>query len=131
MLIPGAISMFDRYWRDSLYLSPDGPKCCSNHAVTFHGILSHSKMYQLEYLFHRLRPFYGGGTHGNAKAQYDAGLGPGGLKETFLTVEEMMKDKYLAKIFEGKMKKPQSPPLLTTEPGDSFDLPGGDQSEGF
>ena len=88
-------------------------------------------MYQLEYLFHRLRPFYGGGTHGNAKAQYDAGLGPGGLKETFLTVEEMMKDKYLAKIFEGKMKKPQSPPLLTTEPGDSFDLPRGDQSEGF
>ena len=132
MLIPGAISMFDRYWRDSLYLSPDGPKCCSGHAVTFHGILSHSKMYQLEYLFHRLRPFHAGGRHGNSKAKAEARAGPGGLKETFLTVEEMMKDKYLAKIFEGKMsKQQQQSSLLTTQKGDTFDLPHGDQSDGF
>lgn len=132
MLIPGAISMFDRYWRDSLYLSPDGPKCCSNHAVTFHGILSHSKMYQLEYLFHRLRPFYGSGRHGNVKAKTADGAGPGGIKETFLTVEEMMKDKYLAKIFEGKLdRQPKQSPLLTTDKGDSFDLPRGNQADGF
>ena len=54
------------------------------------------------------------------------------LQETFLTLEEMMKDKYLAKIFEGKMKEQRQSPLLTTEKGDSFDLPrGGDQSDGF
>ena len=49
-----------------------------------------------------------------------------------MTLEEMMKDKYLAKIFEGKMKEQRQLPLLTTEKGDSFDLPrGGDQSDGF
>ena len=43
----------------------------------------------------------------------------------------MMKDKYLAKIFEGKMDKQQKQsPLLTTDKGDSFDLPRGD-SDGF
>lgn len=55
LLFPGAVSFFERYWRDSLYLSEDGPKCCSNFAVTFHGILSDSKMYQLGYLFYHLR----------------------------------------------------------------------------
>jgi hypothetical protein len=44
-----------RYWKDSLYFSPDGPSCCSNFAITFHGIASKSKMYQLEYLFYHLR----------------------------------------------------------------------------
>jgi glycoprotein-N-acetylgalactosamine 3-beta-galactosyltransferase len=114
MLIPGAISMFDRYWRDSLYLSPDGPKCCSNYAVTFHGIVSHSKVYQLDYLFQRLRPFYAGGTLGNRPPKVGSEKAvPGGLRETFLTLEEMLKDKYLAKAFHS---------LMTTEKSD-FDRP--------
>ena len=51
LLFPGSVSLFDRYWRDSLHLSQDGPHCCSNRAVTFHGMVSSSKMYQLEYFF--------------------------------------------------------------------------------
>ena len=27
LLFPGGVSLFERYWRDSLYLSPDGPHC--------------------------------------------------------------------------------------------------------
>ncbi len=51
----GLLSCSYRYWKDSLYFSPDGPSCCSNFAITFHGIASKSKMYQLEYLFYHLR----------------------------------------------------------------------------
>ena len=87
LLFPGAVSVFDHYWRDSLYLSEDGPHCCSNHAVTFHGVGSPSKMFQLEYLFHHLRPFYAGGSRGNRHA---AG-GRNGPKDTFLTEEERLK----------------------------------------
>ena len=43
------------YCKDSVYVSPDGPACCSNHAIAFNGVLSDSKMYQLEYLFYHLR----------------------------------------------------------------------------
>ena len=35
LLFPGAVSLFERYWKDSLYFSPDGPSCCSSKAVTF------------------------------------------------------------------------------------------------
>lgn len=57
----------ERYWKDSLYLSEDGPRCCSNNAVSFHGILSNSKMYQLEYLS-TIQAIYKGGVHGNKAA---------------------------------------------------------------
>ena len=86
LLFPGGVSLFERYWRDSLYLSPDGPHCCSNFAVTFHGITSRSKMYQLEYLFHHLRPFYNGGKYGNV---------PRPVKEAFFTWEEKLKQGFL------------------------------------
>jgi len=91
------VSLFDRYWRDSLYLSPDGPECCSDEAVTFHGILSDSKMYQLEYIFQHLRPFPNGGKYGNvAKAKEDLAES----KKKFLTWEEKLKDDALSKMFQ-------------------------------
>jgi len=75
-----------------LYLPADGPTCCSDYAVTFHGILAQSKMYQLEYLLHHLRPFPNGGTIGNHPPKQH------GPKETFLTREELLKDQALAKL---------------------------------
>ena len=101
LLFPGAVSVFERYWRDSLYLSADGPHCCSNFAVTFHGILSHSKLYQLEYMFQHLRPFYGGGTHGNVPPKQH------GPKDSFLTWEEKMKNEALGKFFGSLMTTPK------------------------
>ena len=108
MLIPGAISMFDRYWRDSLYLSPDGPKCCSNHAVTFHGLMSLSKMHQLEYLFYHLRPFPQGGTIGNVPP-------PPPKADPFLTEEERLKAAALDKWFSQFLTTPENMHKLMEE----------------
>lgn len=105
LLFPGGVSLFERYWKDSLYLSQDGPHCCSNYAITFNGILSNSKMYQLEYLFHHLRPFYGGGKYGNVSPPQK------GPKEIFLTWEERLKDEALERLME------HSQDLLTTPAG--------------
>ena len=43
------------------------------------------KMYQLEYLFHHLRPFYDGGVYGNVPPKSH------GPKQAFLTWEEKLK----------------------------------------
>jgi len=96
LLFPGAVSLFERYWKDSLYLSPDGPKCCSNKAITFQGILSTSKMYQLEYLFHHLRPFDHGGVHGNLPP-------PAQKEDPFLTEEERLKAAMMQKWFDAQL----------------------------
>jgi len=96
LLFPGAVSLFERYWKDSLYLSPDGPKCCSNKAITFQGILSTSKMYQLEYLFHHLRPFAHGGVHGNLPP-------PAQKEDPFLTEEERLKAAMMQKWFDAQL----------------------------
>jgi len=93
LLFPGAVSSFERFWKDSIFLSPDGPKCCSNHAITFHGIMSKSKMYQLEYLFYHLRPFPYSGTVGNVPP-------PPAPQNPFLSLEEKLKNEAMEKWFE-------------------------------
>ena len=105
LLFPGGVSLFERYWRDSIYLSPDGPKCCSNHAVTFHGMLSMSKMHQLQYLFYHLRPFPDGGVLGNVPPP----LLPA---NPFLTEEERLKNEALDKLFAGLLTTPKNMHLL-------------------
>jgi len=105
LLFPGAVSIFERYWKDSLYLSPDGPKCCSNRAITFHGVLSTSKMYQLEYLFYHLRPFYAGGKYGNV-----APAGPS--RQSHLTWEEQRKEEEMEKMFNMMLTTPRSMLLM-------------------
>ncbi|XP_064476375.1 glycoprotein-N-acetylgalactosamine 3-beta-galactosyltransferase 1-like [Ornithodoros turicata] len=54
MLIPGSVSYFNSYWRSSLFLSPEGGNCCSNRAITFHGI-NPVDMFLMEYLVQRVR----------------------------------------------------------------------------
>ena len=105
LLFPGGVSLFDRYWRDSIYLSEDGPKCCSNHAITFHGLMSRSKVHQLEYLFHHLRPFPGGGKIGNLPA-------PPPKADPFLTEEERLKNEALEKLFSQFLTTPKNMHLL-------------------
>ncbi len=93
--------LFRRYWRDSLYLSPDGPHCCSSRAITFHGILAYTKMYQLEYLFYHLRPFQDGGEVGNRP--------PKSSENPFFTREEELKDEFLKHLFRNMSKEPDLP----------------------
>ncbi|XP_067131058.1 glycoprotein-N-acetylgalactosamine 3-beta-galactosyltransferase 1-like isoform X2 [Centruroides vittatus] len=57
MLIPGFTSIFNPYWRSSVYLSSEGSNCCSNDAITFHGIYP-AYMYLFEYMMYHLKPFY-------------------------------------------------------------------------
>ena len=109
LLFPGVVSIFERYWRDSLYLSEDGPHCCSNFAVTFHGILSHSKMYQLEYMFHHLRPFYAGGVYGNSRPAKHGPL------EKFLTLDEKLKDEHLGHLMDVLLTTPKAMAKLMKE----------------
>jgi len=101
LLFPGGVSLFERYWRDSLYLSEDGPKCCSNNAITFHGIQSKSKMYQLEYLFYHLRPFPFGGKEGNV-------VPPPEKTDPFLTLSEKMKNEEMDKWMNSQMTTPKN-----------------------
>ena len=105
LLFPGGVSLFERYWKDSIYLSPDGPKCCSNHAITFHGMMSVSKMHQLEYMFYHLRPFPAGGSIGNLPA-------PLPKANPFLTEEERLKEEALDKWFSQFLTTPKNLHLL-------------------
>jgi len=101
LLIPGSVSSFENYWKDSVYVSPDGPACCSNHAIAFNGVLSNSKMYQLEYLFYHLRPFPNGGQFGNSPA-------PPPAKTPFLSWEEYLKEEELEKLLSSMLTTPAS-----------------------
>ncbi|KAF8796250.1 glycoprotein-N-acetylgalactosamine 3-beta-galactosyltransferase 1-like [Argiope bruennichi] len=56
MLIPGSISVFSSYWRTSAFLSEEGMNCCSDRAITFHGLLP-SKHYLMEFLQYHLLVF--------------------------------------------------------------------------
>ena len=101
LLFPGGVSFFERYWRDSLYLSPDGPHCCSNYAITFHLTTSITRVFQFYYLYYHLRAFSGGGIHGNEKAP----LPKRPLKAPALTLDEKLKEQALDKIFLDKLLK--------------------------
>ena len=105
LLFPGGVSLFERYWKDSLYLSPDGPKCCSNYAITFHGLMSTSKMHQLEYMFYHLRPFPQGGVLGNVPP-------PPPKADPFLTEDERLKNAALDKWFSQFLTTPKNMHLL-------------------
>lgn len=65
-------------------------------------ILSLTQMYQLEYIFHRLRPFYHGGIYGNAKPKTKVG------KETFFTWEEKLKDDAMLHFMDALLTTPKS-----------------------
>ncbi|XP_077499818.1 glycoprotein-N-acetylgalactosamine 3-beta-galactosyltransferase 1-like [Amblyomma americanum] len=54
MLVPGSVPYSDPYWRTSLFRSPEGGRCCSRRAVTFHGV-NPVDMFLLEYLVYGLR----------------------------------------------------------------------------
>ena len=60
------------------------------------GILSPSKMHQLEYLFHHLRPFPLGGSLGNVPA-------PARKEDPFLTEEERLKASMMQKWFDQQL----------------------------
>lgn len=55
-LIPGMISIFNSYWRSSVFLPPEGGNCCSDLAITFNGIHP-SAMYLTEYILHHMAIF--------------------------------------------------------------------------
>ena len=103
-LVPGGVSAFERYWRDSYYgTSPDGPQCCSNFAITFAGVLSKSKMFQQDYFHHRLRPFSKGGNTGNQPAPINSIN-----KHPSLTLNELMKEEKLMHLFDPFLTTPKS-----------------------
>lgn len=104
LLVPGGVSSFERYWRDSFFgTSPDGPRCCSNFAVTFAGVLSSSKMYQQDYLHHRLRPFFKGGNLGNQPPKSNMVD-----KHPSLTLNEALKEQRLAQLFDPTLTTPKN-----------------------
>ena len=120
LLFPGGVSSFERYWRDSLFgASPDGPGCCSNYAITFAGVLSNSKLYQQDYLHHRLIPFSGGGNRGNIQAKTNMRS-----KNPSLTLAETLKEEALNRMFDpilttpkemGELMKKNGPSILMTD----------------
>ncbi|XP_054168633.1 glycoprotein-N-acetylgalactosamine 3-beta-galactosyltransferase 1-like [Oppia nitens] len=55
-LIPGMISIFNPYWRSSLFLEPEGTQCCSDVSITFNGIQP-AIMYLTEYLLYHMSIF--------------------------------------------------------------------------
>ena len=98
LLFPGGVSVFERYWRDSLYLSPDGPHCCSNYAITFQLMTSTTRMFQFYYLYYHLKAFSGGGTHGNKLAPQNKKI------DIFqpLTLDERLKEEAFLKMLFNK-----------------------------
>ena len=64
--------------------------------ITFHGILSDSKMYQLKYLFHHLRPFPYKGRYGNVPP-------PPVVSDPFLTNEEKLKNDMMQKWLDTQL----------------------------
>ncbi|KAL3245022.1 hypothetical protein MRX96_018415 [Rhipicephalus microplus] len=58
MLIPGSVAYEHR--RSSIFRSPEGGRCCSQHAITFHGV-NPVDMFLLEYLVYGLHIGPGGG----------------------------------------------------------------------
>lgn len=62
MLVPGSIPYTDPYWRSSLFLSPQGGRCCSRRAITFHGT-NPVEMYLYEYLVYGLHTHPGGTSY--------------------------------------------------------------------
>ena len=101
LLFPGGVSVFERYWKDSLYLSPDGPRCCSNFAITFQLSTSTTRMFQFYYLYYHLRAFYGGGKYGNQMAPQNKNKKS--LIFQALTLDEKLKYEALEKLIEKKM----------------------------
>ena len=99
LLFPGGVSLFERYWRDSLHLSPDGPHCCSNFAITFHLTTSITRVFQFYYLYYHLRPFSGGGRFGNQMAPKPKRP----VKPPALTLDEQLKEQAMDKMFLSKL----------------------------
>ena len=63
--------------------------------------MSKSKVHQLEYLFHHLRPFPQGGKIGNLSA-------PLPKADPFLTEEERLKNEALEKLFSQLLMTPKN-----------------------
>ncbi|XP_037527105.1 glycoprotein-N-acetylgalactosamine 3-beta-galactosyltransferase 1 [Rhipicephalus sanguineus] len=58
LLLPGSVAYGHR--RSSIFRSPEGGRCCSQHAITFHGV-NPVDMFLLEYLVYGLHVGPGGG----------------------------------------------------------------------
>ncbi len=104
LLFPGAVSIFERYWRDSVAPPADGPGCCADDAVVLKGVASVSKLYQLEYLLHRLRPFPAGGKIGNHPPPETHTE----LKKPFFTWEEKAKEDAMEKFLAQHLTTPKN-----------------------
>ncbi|XP_075527453.1 glycoprotein-N-acetylgalactosamine 3-beta-galactosyltransferase 1-like [Dermacentor variabilis] len=53
MIVPGSVAYGHPHRRSSLFRSPEGGRCCSQHAITFHGV-NPVDMFLLEYLVYGL-----------------------------------------------------------------------------
>ena len=101
LLFPGGVSIFERYWRDSLYLSPDCPQCCSNFAITYNLTTSTTRKFQFNNLYYHLRSFSGGGHFGNQKMAPPTKFG----LNNALTLDEKLKEEALEKLLMKKLKE--------------------------
>lgn len=69
-LIAGMLSMFNSFWRTNTFPINEGENCCSDKAISFHG-LSPTQMYLTEYLMYHLSPFKNSPKGlGNKKPKY-------------------------------------------------------------
>lgn len=66
LLFSNKLALIASYWKDSIYPSTEGKKCCSNLSVTFQGIEA-DKMYMYDYIVNRLHVFTQG-HYGNRLA---------------------------------------------------------------